>query len=162
MCVWGGGPLDPADALRRATPHPCLCLASWKVCPAFEDVLGADWQEVGRDFLPELAGEGGRGIRSCPPGTGMSCPLSSGLVFSRPGSWEELLLVSLCPCPPLLAHLPTPSPRRYPGLWEEACDAVSAQWLLHGGHREHVRWLCPGGLWQRHCSHAQLPAWGAR
>lgn len=157
----GGGPLDP-DALRRATPTPAPVRVPGRSCLHWKKCCGADWQEVGRDLLPELAGEGGRGIRSCPPGMGMACPLSSGLVFSRPGSWEELLLVSLCPCPPLPAHLPTPSPRRYPGLGEEACDAVSAQRLLHGGHREHVRWLCPGRLWQRHCSHAQLPAWGAR
>lgn len=107
MCVWGWGSLDPADALRRATPTPASVRLLGRSAWHLEKCCRADWQEVGKD-LPGLSGEGGRGIRSCPPGTGVTCPLSSGLVFSRPWSWVVLLLVSLCPCSP------TPGPPTHP------------------------------------------------
>lgn len=81
-----GGPLDPADVLRRATSHPCLCLASWKVCLAFGEVLWGRLAGDGEGLSARASWGGRRGIRSCPPGTGVTCPLSSGLVFSRPGS----------------------------------------------------------------------------
>lgn len=82
---------------------------------------------------------GGReGNPVLPPRDGRD--MSPELRAGPPQAWElggaaSGLTVFLSPNP---GPLPTPSPRRYPGLWEEAGDAVSARRLLHGGYREHV------------------------
>lgn len=91
MCVEGS--LALADALKRVTSHPGLCGAAWEVCLAFGEVVEdmLVWGEEGPSS--RLAGEGGGGIRSCPPGMGVTNSLSSSLILSRPGSSMVLLLV---------------------------------------------------------------------
>lgn len=164
MCVgWGvpgiqqmpwGGPLHP---------HPGLVGFSEGLSGIGRSAAGQAGRRWGGP--PARASWGGRGIWSCPPrdGSDMSPELRADRLrvqrARRLGGAASGLTVSLSPDP---GPPPTPCPHRYPGLREEARDAVSARRLLHGGHREHVRWLRPGRLRQRHCGHAQLPAWGAR
>lgn len=74
-------PLASVGILGKCAQHLVKCLDS---C----------WPMMRRDLPLGLAGEGGRGIRSCPPpGILVTSPLSSRLVLRRPESSKVLLLV---------------------------------------------------------------------
>lgn len=164
MYVWGGGsPGSSRCPEGEATPHPLPLLGFLEALPGiWRSAVGQAGRRWGGNFLPGLAGEGGRGIRSCPQdGSDMSPELLAG----TQQSWELGGAASWSDCV-LVPHTPGPSPNPLPTQISGDSGRKPVMLFLHGGSYMEARGTCSmAPSWQPrqcHCSHAQLPAWGAR